>query len=236
MANDYSEMWFQLLLQPIAPAQTAREIAFLKELLPLSTHRRVLDLCCGEGRHCAPLANAGYQVTGLDRNSDALCKARKRCASANFVLGDMRNLPFSSGAFDAVLCLWQSFGYFDDATNMGILGQLRRVLSPRGRLVLDVYHRDFFSLHQGIRSFITNGRTIRETQSLRGNRLSVELDYGAEDRQDRFEWQVYQPEELCQLAQAADFSLLHACANFDAGTPVSPAFPRMQLIFEAAPR
>ena len=33
----------------------------------------VLDLCCGTGRFALPLAQAGYEVVGLDYNEDLVC-------------------------------------------------------------------------------------------------------------------------------------------------------------------
>lgn len=103
----------------------------------------MLDLCCGPARHAAPLAERGYHVLGLDLDDAALRDARRRAPAATFVRGDMRRLPLASSSMDAVLCMWQSFGHFDADTNIAALAEMARVLRPGGRLLLDLYHRDF---------------------------------------------------------------------------------------------
>src|SRR5690349_4380611 len=121
MTNSYSATWFETFLRDFSPAQTEREIAFLARHLSQPTYRRVLDLCCGLGRHAIPLAARGYQVTGLDRSADALAEARRRNhVGVAWVEGDMRDLAPLPGPFDAVLNLSQSFGYFDAATNTAV--------------------------------------------------------------------------------------------------------------------
>src|SRR5689334_1899405 len=57
--------------------------------------RRVLDLCCGPGRHAIPLAQKGLEVTGVDFSSFLLDKARENARAADvtpeFVRADMRS-------------------------------------------------------------------------------------------------------------------------------------------------
>src|SRR4051794_960128 len=117
MGNQYSAAWFERFLHSIAPAQTAREVAFLERRLPLPTYRRVLDLACGEGRHAHALAEHSYQVTGVDRDAAALAAARLAGSEADFVEEDMQHVDRVPGIFDAVTIMWQSFVNFDDATN-----------------------------------------------------------------------------------------------------------------------
>jgi ubiquinone/menaquinone biosynthesis C-methylase UbiE len=62
----------------------------------------VLELGCGTGRISAPLACAGVRVVGVDRSAPMLDRARRRLASS-LVRGDIRMLPFTSGAFRAVI-------------------------------------------------------------------------------------------------------------------------------------
>jgi SAM-dependent methyltransferase len=146
----------------------------------------------------------------------------------------MHRLALAPGAFDAVLSLWQSFGYFDDATNLDVLRQVRRALTPGGRLVLDVYHRGFFERHQGTRRFERAGTVITETKYMSGDRLTVHLTYGVGGDADIFDWQIYTPEELQELAATCGFRCLVACTGFEGRMLPSPETPRMQFVFEKA--
>jgi SAM-dependent methyltransferase len=161
--NDYSSTWFELFLESIQPVQTEAEIAFITRQLPNPPYLRVLDVCCGPGRHAQQLADKNYQVVGIDINDAALDKAKK-ISGGKVVYRklDMRELSQLSESFDAVLNLWQSFGYFDDHTNAAILGEIRNKLNPNGRLILDIYHREFFEGNQGIRQFERNGVKVTE--------------------------------------------------------------------------
>jgi len=233
MTNRYSSTWFETFLRDFSPVQTAREMAFLARHLPQPDYRTVLDLCCGLGRHAIPLAERGYQVTGLDRSADALAEARRRGgAGVAWVEGDMRDLAALPGRFDAVVNLWQSFGYFDAATNTAVLRQIRGTLRPGGRFILDIYHRAFFAAHQGDRAREDQGRTLVERKTLAGDRLTVRLDYGPDVPPDVFEWQLYTPDEICALAADTGFRPLVVCSEFDERRSADLAVPRMQLLFE----
>ena len=49
-----------------------------------------------------------------------------------------------SGPFDAVVCWFTSFGYFDDDDNGRVLDEFARVLRPGGRLLIETMHHDGF--------------------------------------------------------------------------------------------
>ena len=144
----------------------------------------------------------------------------------------MRRLDAVAGRFDAVLCLWQSFGFFDDGTNAAVLAAMARKLRPGGRLVLDVHDRRFFEAHAGTRTLAVEGGHVVERTSLADTRLRVALDYGDGGR-DAFEWRLYEPEELVRLAADAGLATLMTCARFDESVSPEGTDPRVQLVFEA---
>lgn len=108
----------------------------------LELHRdaEVLDIGCGMGRHSLALSEAGYVVTGVDL-SDALleeARAHDRDRRVVWKRGDMRQLPFPDGSFDATFNLFTSFGYFSvEEDNVSVLRQIRRVLRKNGQFLID---------------------------------------------------------------------------------------------------
>jgi SAM-dependent methyltransferase len=70
----------------------------------------------------------------LDR---ARAEAAAAGVSADYVAGDMRQLPWT-GRFDRVLNWSTAFGYFDDTTNRAVLDGIAHVLRPAGRLAMDL--------------------------------------------------------------------------------------------------
>jgi SAM-dependent methyltransferase len=232
MANEYSAIWFDLFLGQYDEAQTTKEVAFLRHFLPLPRYRRVVDLCCGVGRHSKALSELSHEVTGVDASGTALSEAAARCSRCRFIQADMRDLDKLGQTFDAVICLWQSFGYFDDATNIKILQSVRKVLAPQGRLILDLYHPGYFAANPGTRSFVRNGLAVTESKSLIGKRLKVELRYAESGREDCFDWRLYDPEELTQLCREIGFAPVAACTDFDTDVKPTPQKPRVQLVFQ----
>ena len=67
----------------------------------------ILDIGCGEGRHAAAFARAGYRAVGLDYQPAALARAVSLTAGSgpnlHFVLGELFHLPFPAGRFDVLL-------------------------------------------------------------------------------------------------------------------------------------
>ena len=126
--------------------QDRREAARLLQLLELPSGARVLDVPCGQGRHAHLLAEAGFDVDGLDYSEDLLAKARERGegATLRYTRGDMRKLPARwTRRFDAVLNLFTPFGFFlDPADDRQVIREFARVLKPGGVLVWHGGSRD----------------------------------------------------------------------------------------------
>jgi SAM-dependent methyltransferase len=227
--NAYSRRWFDTFLGRIDPSIVEREVAFLRR--HLGSSHRVLDLCCGPGRHAAPLALNGYRVLGLDRDDAAVREAAVRARSAVFVRGDMLRIPLAAGSVDAVICMWQSFGHLEAIQNAEALAEMARVLRPAGRLVIDLYHRAFHEAHLGERLIERDGARVYERRSTVGGRLRVELSYEPVGEQDVFDWLLYTPNELAALGAERGLALQLACTEFDEAVTASGEHPRMQLVF-----
>ena len=58
---------------------TRREVDFILSAAPVQPHSQILDLCCGQGRHCLELARRGFKnVMGVDRSRYLIRLAKKR--------------------------------------------------------------------------------------------------------------------------------------------------------------
>ncbi|MDX2054852.1 MAG: methyltransferase domain-containing protein [Polyangiaceae bacterium] len=125
-------------------AITRREVDALLGIVDLSPTDRVLDLCCGQGRHTLELARRGFVgVEGVDQSRYLLRRARETARSEGLVVrfreGDAREVGSLPGGLDAVLIMGNSFGYFDAAEDdLRVLGGVRSILKPGGKLFLDI--------------------------------------------------------------------------------------------------
>lgn len=94
---------------------------------------RVLDACCGTGDLALAAERAGGRVVGLDFSERMLERARRKSDAVEWVRGDLLELPFPDGSFDATTV---GFGVRNVADLERALGELRRVLRAGGRLAL----------------------------------------------------------------------------------------------------
>jgi D-alanine-D-alanine ligase len=160
----FNELYLRISEVILTPDRTAQEVAGVMTLLDSRPGARVLDLCCGQGRHAVPLARAGYRMTGLDRSPYLLGEAQRSAERAGvevqWVRGDMRWLPWN-GQFDACVNLFTAFGYFDDeAENEQVLHQVCRVLKPGGMFLLDVSNRDYYLMRLWPNGWRRHGRAV----------------------------------------------------------------------------
>lgn len=126
-----------------------REVERMIGWLNLPQGAKVLDLCCGMGRHSLALAEAGYEVTGVDLSEPLLCEARSQAGAkaVTWVRSDMRKLPLSGG-FDAVVNLFTSFGYFEeDEEQIKVLREIHRMLKPGGKFIIDFLNPAYVIRH-----------------------------------------------------------------------------------------
>ena len=142
--RDFFDEDYPLLYAPvIEPERTEREVAAAASILRLKEGMRLLDLCCGNGRHAIALQRRGLRVAGVDASRPLLALAQTKAAHVGarpaWLLGDAHDLPFRSGSFDAAICLFNSLGYGTDAEALAMLREARRCAPA---LLLETAHRD----------------------------------------------------------------------------------------------
>jgi ubiquinone/menaquinone biosynthesis C-methylase UbiE len=109
------------------------------ELLGDVDGKRVLDAACGPGLYAEELVGRGASVVGFDQSPRMIDLCRTRVPTGDFRVHDLAD-PLDwldDASFDLVL-LALAIEYVDD--RVGALSELRRVLSPRGALVMSRQH------------------------------------------------------------------------------------------------
>lgn len=158
-------------------ANTAREVDMLARATGLAPGDKILDLCCGQGRHSLELARRGFEhVTGVDRSRYLVRLARRRAAKAGlsvvFREGDARNIRLRESSIDCVCVMGNSFGYFDtEDDDIRVLESIKRVLRSGGNLMLDLADGDWMREHFERRSWewIDQNHFVCRERSLTGD-------------------------------------------------------------------
>ncbi|MYW33070.1 methyltransferase domain-containing protein [Streptomyces sp. SID2119] len=118
-------------------AGSAAHHASLDRLLEhLAPGSRVLDVGSGTGVPTARrLAAAGHRVVGIDVSPVMTALAARQVPDAEFRCGDIRELPWADGEFDAV-CVYFSLLQMSRGEQSGLLGRMARAVKPGGRLAV----------------------------------------------------------------------------------------------------
>jgi ubiquinone/menaquinone biosynthesis C-methylase UbiE len=98
---------------------------------------RALDAACGTGRHSRRLAELGHEVTGVDASPEMLDLARAHVPQAQFLEGDLHDLPAEDDEFDLAVCAL-ALGHCDDVR--GPVAELARAVRSGGHVVLSDLH------------------------------------------------------------------------------------------------
>jgi len=219
---------FDFIFPPETLAEGEAEAARAAALLALPSGAAVLDLGCGPGRVAIPLAKAGFAVTGIDAQERHLARARAWADAQRVPLalrrGDISRLP-DEAAFDAVLSLYTSFGYYAErADDQRVLDGAFRALRPGGRFLLETAHRDGVVRGLAVRErTLADGRRFREEPAfdpmsgVLEARWTVEGPAGSRGFTTRL--RPYAATELAAMLAAAGFRDVRLHRDLDGGAP-----------------
>ena len=112
--------------------------------LDLSGGDAVLEVGCATGALTSYLAKSGYQVTGLDRSSAMIDRARDDHPHLDLRVGDATLLPYDDDAFDAVVAA-SVVNVVADARQ--VMSEMHRVCAPGGAISVLVPSTDFTDEH-----------------------------------------------------------------------------------------
>jgi SAM-dependent methyltransferase len=208
---------YLLTVPPPTAAQINKQVDFIEQSLGLPKGAMVLDVGCGLGLHAIELARRGYLVVGLDLSLAMITRAaetaQQQGLKINFLHADIREIAFE-GAFDAVISMGTTFGFFDDDANRDVLNRLYQALRPGGRILLDVVNRDYVVRWQpNLVWFEGEGCVCMEESDFNyfNSRLVVKRTVMREDGQQNnseYSLRAYSLHELGQLTQALGFRVI----------------------------
>ncbi|HSL09769.1 MAG TPA: class I SAM-dependent methyltransferase [Actinomycetota bacterium] len=210
-----SEAWQAVQRNWSSVEDTADQTERVIEALGLDAGARVLDVPAGDGRIALELAAAGYVVVGVDAIA-AFVEAGRRDAerrgltNVTLEVGDMRELTYDA-EFDAAICFWGSFGYFDDAGNLAQAASVARALRAGGRYLIDTPSLE--TLYPRFRErtwFRVDDTVVLQEASLVMGTGRVETEWtfvrsGVPAGSHRTSVRVYPVHELTELLREAGF-------------------------------
>jgi len=217
-----------------APAEVKAMVA----LLGLPPGAKVLDLCCGVGRHSLELARRGFQVTAVDRTASYLAEARGRASKEGleieFVQEDMRTFVRPE-AFDAVINYFTSFGYFEsEDDDRRVVENAHSSLRPGGALLIDMMGKEILARifsERGWREeddmLILEDRQVAPDWSSVYNRWIIIKD--GERREVTLSTRQYSAAELSRLLKECGFGRVEVYGDLS-GAPYDMQAKRLAVV------
>lgn len=197
---------------------------------------KILDIACGAGRYMISLLSKGVDIYGIDLSKDLLTIAKSKLSTmigSRLIRSDMRYLPFSQ-RFDTALCLFTSFGYFDDTDNLLVISEISRILNPGGIFILDYFNHENAVGNLKPVSLKRLGRIIAEERrhfDSRSKRINKTILLYKENKIEEFFESVrcYSFDEVMDFFQIHNFDICKVYGDYEGGDYNSDK-PRMIII------
>jgi ubiquinone/menaquinone biosynthesis C-methylase UbiE len=128
---------YERTLVPAVLDRYARDL--VERARPIGPSDRILDLGCGTGivaRVLRERLGGAANIAGVDVNTVMIEKARSIAPEMDWHVGNVMALPFVDGSFDLVLSQ-EMLQFVPDRVTA--LREVRRVLSPGGRLLVSTW-------------------------------------------------------------------------------------------------
>lgn len=216
------------------------QVDFIIDKLALEPGTKVLDLCCGQGRHLIDLARRGYDVVGLDLSEYMLDKCKTAAAAEEImpvlVHADMREIGFTA-EFDAVINLFTSFGYLENEDeDQKVLKAASLALKGGGLLLMDVMNRDWLmgvfepmEWHENRRGDLVMAERKFDSISGRINSREVTIHQDGHRTETTHSIRLYTYNELDKMLQQAGLIIQSIYGGYDS-TPFDRQSRRMIVI------
>lgn len=205
---------------------TELETNYIEALFEVKGYKHILDVPCGTGRIALELAERGYSTCGIDFNKKNIEVAQKislekgLTQQTEWICGDMRTIPFKN-TFDAAVCIFGSFGYFDDIGNQKYVQAIYDSLKAGGSFIIETHtletmlpiftHQDFWRFED---YWILEERDFNmETSRIESTWWT--LNDNGKQLQHKSSVRLYSYKELLQMLKSIGFKYFEAEGSYE---------------------
>lgn len=235
-ATWFESPWYMRLYRHRTDVEAQEATDLVTKYAQIPAGARVMDLCCGYGRHALALAQLGYHVVGIDQSRFLIDRAKEVYPHAHvrYEVADMRG-PFTGTPYDAIVNFFTSFGYFDtQEENMKVLHAVHAALREGGVFIMDFFNAQLVRSELVSETVcmiddvtVIQERAIEEPFVTKTITVSDPCSYETEFHERVW---LYTKDDLVGMLEQAGFVVEHIMGNYN-GTPfVGASSPRTILI------
>jgi SAM-dependent methyltransferase len=212
------------------------DLQFYKSWLQKNKDARILELCCGTGRLTLPIAQDGYDISGVDYTGSMLKKAKIKASELgleiNFIEADIRTLNLQE-RYDLILIPFNSIHHLYNNTDLfKALNVVIKHLNNGGLFLMDCFNPNIRYIVDGeqeqkeIAAYTTDdGREILINQTMRYESKTqinrIEWHYfinGQFDSIQNMDMRMFFPQELDSYLESHGFEIIHKFGDFEKET------------------
>ena len=236
--NDFWRTVGPVLFRKSRWEMASEEVGHVISLLRIEPGAKVLDLCCGVGRHSIELARRGFKVTGVDITPHYLREARHKAKKAKlnieFIKDDMRNFR-RRNAYDVVINLFGSFGYFrDQRDDYRVAKNAYSSLKKNGSFIIELMgkeilarifqKRDWYEIDDTI--VLEERKTDKDWKRIESRWIIVK---GKRKKEYTISLRLYSAVELSALLQSVGFRKIDVYGDLK-GSPYDQVAKRLVVV------
>lgn len=134
----YKDIWRQFF-----PTKTTQaEVDFIIKECDLKQGDLVLDIMCGYGRHSLELARRGISVTAVDNLCDYINEIKGKVEAEKLpvetLCEDVMDMQIDQN-YDAVICMGNSFQFFNEEDLIRLLSNISDHLKKGGKFIINTW-------------------------------------------------------------------------------------------------
>ena len=209
------------------------DLLFYKRWLPKNKNACILELCCGTGRLTIPIAEDGYNISGVDYTFSMLEQAKAKASEAGlkieFIEADIRTLDLQN-KYDLIFIPFNSIHHlYLNEDLFKAFNTVKKHLKTGGRFLLDCFNPNiqYIVEHEKkqieVAAYTTkDGREILIKQLMRYERKTqinrIEWHYfinGKFDSIQNLDMRLFFPQELDTYLDWNGFKIIHKFGNFE---------------------
>jgi SAM-dependent methyltransferase len=239
MDANWYENWFGNEYLTVYAHRNEEEAQQLVQLvltyIPLDKNSKIIDLCCGQGRHAYLFAREGFKVYGFDLSRKLLQVAKyknEKNQNTFFVQADMRFLPVAH-SFDLLLNLFTSFGYFQtDEENKSVFFQFYQALKSGGNYVFDYFNSSYIVNHlQRFQKEQIGDLVVEQERYIESSRVEKIIKLKRHGKQSTFYESVklYTPDQIFNMMEETNLDVNYIFGDYN-GSPLTKDSERIIII------
>jgi SAM-dependent methyltransferase len=209
------------------------DLQFYKSWLPKEKNARILELCCGTGRLTIPIAQDGYDISGVDYTSSMLkqakVKASKLGLEIDFIEADIRTLDLNE-KYDLIFIPFNSIHHlYNNKDLFRAFNVVKNHLKDGGLFLLDCFNPNIQYIVEGekgqqeIATYKTDdGREVLIKQIMQYENNTqinrIEWHYfinGQFDSIQNLDMRMFFPQELDSYLEWNGFDIIHKFGDFE---------------------